>query len=227
MSYRQFRADFAKAAWLQHMGDWDHEEAAQSAVARADALIAELERTEACPCEDERCDLPLGHEGQHQSIKNGLRITWGRGCSKPIESFQGILKPEPEPPAPDLPRLGTGWKWAPGDGTHKTTPFDFTYSKLSQRQFCGVSGWLIGRQWQSFQPLATPDWHNPENIESPGEGYRFLVKGEAARNGDEYFAGTYWTPNTEVKDWEWRLWTHRTTRPLPPVLAQDEKEAQP
>lgn len=206
MSYRQFRADFAKAAWLQHMGDWDHEEAAQSAVARADALIAELERTEACPA----CE-----QNGSQCLGCGL-VEHGTPA--------GCVEPKPAPPAPELPLLGTGWKWAEIN-KHQIGKYDVWVRR--DKTLVGCIGDVVGMTLRIDFPLATPDWHNPENIESPGEGWRFHVKSENRNVGDMFhYSGKWRDCMMELRKDDDATYRTPATRPLPPVLA-DEKEAQP
>lgn len=137
--------------------------------------------------------------------------------------------PKPEPPDPALPRLNTGWKWAANDGSHIITQWDEWLFEGNIMDDC----WRppqIGVPLMSGGPLATPDWHNPENIADPGEGYRFLVKGENKLSGDQLHMGKCsWKPSDLLRFPSVEVGqTYRTlaTRPLPPVLA-DEKEAQP
>ena len=206
--YKQFRADFAKSAWIKHMDDWDHEEAAQRAVLWADTFIAELERTEA------KTTSPLTEQFKEHII---AQMTAGVVS---IEDF--MQRPQP---APALPRLNTGWKWAEVN-KHTITSYDVwvhSNGQLQDNQDMNVVGTVLRIP---SPPLATPDWHNPEGIASPGEGYRFLVKGEKLQIGDQFylFQKKEWGPNhgPSQRDGDW--WTHRTpaTRPLPPVLAQPE-----
>ena len=189
--YKQYRADFAKLAWVAALTTThDSKTAAQKAVEWADDFISELERTEA------------------------------------QERLHGILAeaPQDEPPAPALPRLNTGWKWAEVGGNHKLTQWD----KWLERDgtFSAVFPEAVGGLYEgaTFR-LATPDWHNPENIEDPGDGYRFLVKGEIAQVGDFFYipVTSKWSVNDCPDLKENEEWTHRTQRPLPPVLAQDKE----
>lgn len=138
------------------------------------------------------------------------------------------IAPAPEPPGPALPRLNKGWKWALR-GVHVYTKFDKWWVADNDTLINSHSG-IVGGGFtgDAPYPVATPDWHNPENIESPGEGWRFLVEGEDAQPGDEYFKewSQKWAVNKDPDAFESEEWTHRTTRPLPPVLAQDKKEGQ-
>ena len=223
--YKQFRTDFAKAFFIEmtrrlpvfsnqqlpgteKVGDMEKIAAirlgiAQAAVANADNLIAELERTEVPQPEPVSVRVGGWHLDQKGEVTKNAQ------------------------PAPDLPRLNTGWKWAPKDGTHFYTPYDAFVYDVSPRTLT-IDGYRVGAKYDSSGNLATPDWHNPENIAAPGEGWRFLVKGEERiKFGDEY-------RNPKQKVWCVTMYegipntlTYRTpaTRPLPPVLA-DEKEAQ-
>ncbi len=143
------------------------------------------------------------------------------------ENDECFGQPEPEPPAPapELPRLNTGWKWAEVN-KHEIGKYDMWVRR--DRTMAACIGDVIGSTLRIHLPLATPDWHNPENIAEPGEGWRFLVKGEKVQDGDEYMAVCSWWAGVSIGIKPHDDMTYRTpaTRPLPPVLA-DEKEAQP
>lgn len=184
--YKQYRADFAKAVWLNDMERGavdDHIHGAKVAVIWADALIAELERTEAM-------------EQLHQVTDEVLK----------------------QDDAQQPPKLNVGWKWAPTDESHVLTAYDLWWYK--DGRFAKTSS--PGSPLVICVPVATPDWHNPENIEEPGEGWRFLVKGElrVLENAETIVDGE-WADRESVHFCD--EWTYRTptTRPLPPVLAEE------
>ncbi len=60
-------------------------------------------------------------------------------------------------------------------------------------------------------------WHNPDNLESAGEGYRFLVKGVETQWDATHFWSVVqcrWYPHFTGKD-PLDGWTYRTNKPLP------------
>jgi len=63
------------------------------------------------------------------------------------------------------------------------------------------------------------DWHNPMKLDSPGEGYRFLLKNESRKNTTHFFcaATNRWRfmPDTIRVDRLYPYFTYRTDKPLP------------
>jgi hypothetical protein len=59
-----------------------------------------------------------------------------------------------------------------------------------------------------------PKFHNPDNLESAGEGWRFLVEWEEKQKGDEVWMETWWSKYIQPGI-PFREFTYRTKRPLP------------
>lgn len=76
----------------------------------------------------------------------------------------------------------------------------------------------VTKQESSVNNLAL-DWHNPMKLDSPGEGYRFLLKNESRKDATHFFG-------TLTKQWRSmpdligfdnlnKRVTYRTDKPLP------------
>lgn len=121
-------------------------------------------------------------------------------------------QPEPPPPAPtpDAPDPGPGWRLMKPDeivrkGDQWYAPAG--YWKPSERLGYEVCD----------EPYRTPIYHNPANLETAGEGYRFCLVSETRQDATECWYGGYrWddlTPDDEVS---LRAGvTYRTKKPLP------------
>lgn len=70
-----------------------------------------------------------------------------------------------------------------------------------------------------------PTYHNPDNLPSPGEGWRFLVEGEEKQPGDEWYLLYHytWIPICEDELTRSAI-TYRTRRPLPVATSPGEEK---
>ena len=87
-------------------------------------------------------------------------------------------------------------------------------------------GWIEPHTSLLGQPVAdagcrciTPVWHNPTNLESPGEGYRFLLTSETRQDATHCTkTGNDWDEMRAKDDGSTALFpglTYRTNKPLP------------
>lgn len=121
------------------------------------------------------------------------------------------------------PPIPTGWR------VMQDTDRIDTLSRVNCR-----TGWLefhpsmYGRELHQWRvdtaggggyTVITPDWHNPCNVESPGEDYRFLLKGEKRTPDLQVWChGSSWAPaSAEVTQPLFNEKTYRTKCPLPTI----------
>ncbi len=63
-----------------------------------------------------------------------------------------------------------------------------------------------------------PDWHNPDNLPSAGDGYRFLLKSETRADATHFFheyARDWAVMNEVIREPSLSDCTYRTNKPLP------------
>lgn len=119
--------------------------------------------------------------------------------------------PPPPAPTPAAPDPGPGWRLK--EVGEMITKGD---------QWLNCNGWgdvtMTGLEKVIAQPLRTPIYHNPANLETAGEGYRFCLVSEARQDATEYWLpiSKEWVrvsmPNGDdlsIHD------TYRTNKPLP------------
>ena len=127
--------------------------------------------------------------------------------------------PNTQPGLCQLPPLPTGWRIMLQEERIDTLSRVFTHGV-----WMSFSAMLLGKLVKTHyeecpaETVITPDWHNPCNVESPGEGYRFLLKGEKPPEDAEL--------STIFHDWKQRgcpgsplcsRTTYRTKCPLPTI----------
>lgn len=93
---------------------------------------------------------------------------YGDGRPRVDENCCTSPPPSPEPVAEARPTLAPGWRYAQATENSRGTGGRFACKEGHP------SYWVV------------PDWHNPANVESPGEGYRFCVKGETRADATHF-----------------------------------------
>lgn len=120
------------------------------------------------------------------------------------------LEPPQPAPTPDAPDPGRGWRLKKRGEM---------ITRGDQSLCCGEWGETVLREPVMLATIRTPIYHNPANLETAGEGYRFCLVSETEEPG----VTEWW--NDEAKSWRvgsqgggmhlHNKLTYRTQKPLP------------
>ncbi len=146
--------------------------------------------------------------------RNKERIKGALALLEAIEWIDKRVKPEPPPPTPtpDAPDPGPGWRLVkigevipPDSQIHVGGGEWFTSSRVGHVA--------------AFNDLRTPIYHNPVNLETAGEGYRFCLVSETEADATDWWDCSSLTWSTDYLRNSLAILesgcTYRTKKPLP------------
>jgi hypothetical protein len=135
-----------------------------------------------------------------------------------LELNEGDLPPIPPPPAPTPtapdPDPGPGWRLLKvGELISKDAQYTCDDGETWERTS------ITGRDVDASLVYRTPVYHNPANLETAGEGYRFCLVGETEKDASHWWdcSQSYWRTDflrNSMASFECGN-TYRTNKPLP------------
>lgn len=164
------------------------------------------------PTQREALDFIASKIGRICSGNAGERDHWAD-----IAGYATLVADRCQPEHPELPLVSSsiltpppGWRRMEG---HERVD---TVSRLfSEHGYVTPhTSWLGKMVSDLYGQYITPDWHNPEDIPSPGEGYRFLLTSESETDSTDFWTGYNWMDddgNGHLSSYT----TYRTNKPLP------------